>query len=153
MNTLTTFKEIIQIIGPIKTFYIDFHNRQFAYTELKITSEGKLTNTLVKQLKFQFPQVGKRLLEYIPMYHELSNAARKERIYCGKIGEIDEKTAGAVLVQIPRKSSYRTKHRDIIYRAIKDYKKAIKDYKEHCNNARINKQDQRALDTLACRVW
>ncbi len=146
MNTLTTFKGIIQTIGPIKTFYVDFHNRQFAYTELKVTSEGKLTNTLVKQLKFQLPQVDKRLLEYIPRYHELNNAARKERIYCGKVDEIDEKSAGAVLVQIARKSSYRIKHRGIIY-------KAIKDYKVHWNNAKANQPDPRALDTLGWRVW
>ncbi len=146
MDTLAAFKEIIQIIGPIKTFYIDFHNQQFAYTELKVTSEGELTNIPVKQLKFQFPQVGKRLLEYIPMYHELNNAARKERIYCEKIGEIGEKSAGLILVQIARKSSYRTKHRDIIY-------KAIKDYKVHWNNAKANQPDPRAPDTLGWRVW
>src|SRR5258706_14745513 len=122
MNTLTTLKELIKIIGPIKTFYIDFHNRQFTYTELKVTSEGKLTNTLVEKLKFQLPQVDKRLLEYIPRYHELNNAARKERIYCGKVGEIDEKSAGATLVQIARKYSYRIKHRGIIHKPIKDDK-------------------------------
>jgi len=146
MDMLTTFKGIIKIIGPIKTFYVDFHNRQFAYTELKVTSEGKLTNTLIEKLKFQLPQVDKRLLEYIPRYHELNNAARKERIYCGKIGEIDEKSAGATLVQIARKSSYRIKHRGIIY-------KAIKDYKVLWNNARASQPDPRAPDTLGWRVW
>jgi len=146
MDTLATFKEIIKIIGPIKTFYVDFHNRQFAYTELKVTSEGKLTNPLVEELKFHLPQVDKCLLEYIPRYHELNNAARKERIYCGKTDEIDEKSAGAVLVQIARKSDYRIKYRTIIH-------KAIKNYKVHWNNARASQPDPRAPDTLGWRVW
>lgn len=147
MNAPQILNKLVKAIGPISTFYIDYDNGGAAYSELKLTSKGKVTNQ----------QIGKAIKLDSSYLKQARLAARNEgRIESPIIGafsayryqrHLDVNALAAVMiVNIASSAKLRAKYRSAIIKAVTAYKKIWA-------TKRLAQADPNAPDYFGWRIW
>src|SRR5713226_7557267 len=146
MQPLIALRNLLKVTGSIKTFYLD--HKGAAYTmlqEVDLVTRGHELKTRTRHV------ITNKIVIQIPLDKSLHVSAKYSArlegiIECNKIGALDDREAGTMIVRIAQSAQYRSKYRSAINRAIKGYK-------VYWQTVKAAMPDPRAPDTLGWRVW
>jgi len=142
-------KKLLKVTGPIKTFYIDEWGIKAAYTELRVTTHGRVANA---QITPAIDLIGDAVGE------ARAAALSDGRVECSVIGQfghgsrwytdrpVAERQIRETLIRIASRAHFRKEYWQPLYKAVKAFRK-------YYANKRFSLPDPKAGTELGWRVW